>query len=128
MNSTDFFTLENIADIPNNEFFSYESDNNIWGFNILSIYNLFVKSENNVLNPYTREIMNYSILYKLKKLIRFNKLLNKPINIILNNNTEVFSTKKKIEMKCLELFQYMDELGNYTDCKWFTSLNRITIN
>ena len=27
-------------------------------------------------------------------------------------------------MKCLELFQYMDELGNYTDCKWFTSLNR----
>ena len=127
MNSTDFFTLENIADIPYNEFFSYESDNNIWGFNILSIYNLYIKNENNVLNPYTRETMNYSIFINIKNLINLNKILNQPINITLNNNTEAFSIKKKIEMKCLELFQYMDELGNYTDCKWFTSLNRIQL-
>ena len=119
-----FFYIRKYSRYSYNEFFSYESDNNIWGFNILSIYNLYIKSENNVLNPYTREIMNYGIFSNIKKLIKLNKIFNKPINIILNNNTEVFSNKKKIEMKCLELFQYMDELGNYTDCKWFTNLNR----
>ena len=44
----------------------------------------------------------------------------------LNQNDE-HSSRKKIEIKSFELFQYMDELGNYTDSKWFISLNRIQL-
>ena len=127
MNSTDFFSLENLTNIPYNEFFSYKYDNNIWGFNILSIYNLFIKSRTNVLNPYTREILDYSIFLNIKHIIKLSHILKKPVNIVLNNNRETITAKKKIEMKCLDLFQHMDELGNYTDSKWFLNLNKMQL-
>lgn len=124
MNSTDFFTLENISDIPRNAFFSYKYKDNIWGFDIVSIYNLFIKSTNNTVNPYTREKLNSNIFTSIKQLVRLSNVLNNPVNILLNKDETNISTKKKIELKCLELFQHMDELGNYTDSKWFISLNR----
>jgi len=123
MNSTDFFTFENINDIKYNNFFSYkEEDNSIWGFSIISIYNLFIKSDKQTINPYNRNIIDLTYLNDVKHLIKLNKIFNNPINIILNDNVECISEKKKIEFKCLELFQYIDELGNYTDISWFTSL------
>lgn len=124
MNSTDFFTLENIIDIPQNAFYSYECKGNVWGFNLISIYNLFIKSEYEVLNPYTREKINYKLFVNIKRLIRLTNILNAPVNIVLNKDEMIIRPQKKIEIKCLELFQYMDQLGNYTDCKWFMNLNR----
>lgn len=123
-NNTDFFSFNNIHDIPYYDFFSYKAnDNSIWGFNIISIYNLFIKSEKNVLNPYNREKINCKHFQDIKHLINLNKIFNNPINIDLNNNIDSFSIKKQLELKCLELFQYIDELGNYTDISWFTNLN-----
>lgn len=126
MNSTDFLTFENIINISYNEFFSYKSDidNSVWGFNIISFYNLFVKGGNDVFNPFTREKISFQLFDNIKQIVRYNKIFNTPINIVLNNDVQAISSKKRIELKCLELFQYIDELGNYTDIKWFTSLNR----
>ena len=127
-NSTDFFSLEKISTIPYYEFFSYkDKDNLIWGFSMISIYNLFKKSGDSILNPYNRNEIDKSCYYTIKKLTRLNKILKNPINLILNNNEDNLSSKKKIELKCLELFQYIDELGNYTDIKWFTSLNQASL-
>ena len=124
MNSTDFFTLENVVDIPRNAFFSYKYNDNIWGFDIISIYNLFIKSTDTTINPYTREKLDCNIFTNIKQLVRLSYILNNPVNIVLNKDETNISIKKKIELKCLELFQYIDELGNYTDSKWFISLNR----
>ena len=127
MNSTDFFTLENIADIQHTDFFSYRgSDNSIWGFNVISIYNLFTKSGTEILNPYTREKMKANLFNKIKHLVRLSKVLNNPVNVIINNNHTI-SPQKKLELKCLDLFQYIDELGNYTDVRWFTTLTRVQL-
>jgi len=124
-NSTDFFTLENLTDIPHSQFFSFIGpDENIWGFNILSFYNLFTKAQNEFLNPYTREKISRIFFHKVRQIVRLSKILHQSTNIILNNNIENISTKKKIELKCLDLFQHMDELGNYTNVDWFMSLNR----
>ena len=123
INSTDFLTLQNISSIPYNEFFSYMSNNSIWGFNILSIYNLFTKSNKPILNPYTREPICNTIFDDIKVLVRLCDVFKNPVNIVLNNHEE-HSCRKKIEIKSFELFQYMDELGNYTDSRWFSSLNR----
>ena len=124
-NSTDFFTLENIKDIEYNQFFSYKGkDNIIWGFNILSFYQLFLKTKNEVLNPYTREKISMRNFKRVKNIIRLSKMLNVSTNVILNNNVENMSTQKRLELKCLDLFQHMDELGNYTQIQWFTSLKR----
>ena len=129
MNSTDFLTFENISDIPYGEFFSYKSpiDNSIWGFNIISFYNLFVKGGKEVLNPYTRDVINIEQFNTINRIVKYNKMFKKPINIVLNNTVDIISTKKRIEIHSFELFQYIDELGNYTDVRWFTSLNRILL-
>jgi hypothetical protein len=127
MNSSDFFTLENISDIPKHLFFSYKYNKNIWGFNIISIYNLFIRSENDVLNPYTREKISYKIFSQIKQLLKLNKIFNNRVNTIINKDMTHISIKKKIELKCLELFQHIDELGHYTDIQWYLSLNRFQL-
>lgn len=127
-NFTDFLTFEKIEKIRYSNFFSYEGENKkIWGFNIISFYNLFSKSNKDVLNPYTREkidIINYE---KMKKIIKISKILKHSINTKLNNSTQIISGKKKIELKCLEIFQIIENLGNYTDIKWFLSLNKVQL-
>ena len=60
----------------------------------------------------------------IQKLVRLSSILKSPVDIILNKDENIVSLKKKIEFKCIDLFQYMDELGNYTDSKWFLDLNR----
>jgi len=125
-NATDFFSFEKLDSISYNEFFSYKDDNNnIWGFNIISFYNLFIKSENknNILNPYNRHVIMYKYYINVKSLIRYSNILKQPVNINLDNNIDSFDLKKKLQFKSLELFQYIDSLGNYTDVKWFSTLN-----
>ena len=125
MNHNDFFTLDNMIESPYTQFFSYKGENNaIWGFDILSFYNLFIKNISNVLNPYTREKILPKYYEDINLIVKLSKLLHVSVNTTLNENIENMSIKKQIELKCLELFQYMDGLGNYTDIKWFLSLDR----
>ena len=126
-NEVDFFTLEDINKLSYRDFISIEMEDNIWGFNILSLYNLFIKNTDNVLNPYTREKLSYEIFYRLKRIIKLSKMFKNPVNVILNNNTNDISSQKKLELRCLEIFQSIDQLGNYTKCEWFLSLNKFEI-
>ena len=127
-NETDFFTLELLNDITDSQFFSFKEKDNIWGFNIISIYNLFHKNKNKeVYNPYTRDIIDNNIYHNIKKFIRISNILNKEISITLNNDTSSISLKKNNEIKCLELFQIINELGNYSDYQWFLDLSRLSL-
>ena len=127
-NDTDFFTLESLNDIDDSQFFSFKQNNNIWGFNIISIYNLFLKNKNKeVYNPYTRDIINNSIYNSIKQFIRISNILNKQLNIQLNNDDTAITLKKRNEIKCLELFQIINELGNYSDYQWFLNLSRLSL-
>lgn len=127
-NDSDFFTLESLNEIDDSQFFSFKDNNNIWGFNILSIYNLFVKNKTkDVLNPYTREVINNKIFYSIKQFIRISYLFNKNVNILINNDDTSISLKKRNEIKCLELFQTINEMGNYSDYYWFLNLDRLAL-
>ena len=124
MNDTDFFSLESCKKIPYNQFFSFKDDASyIYGFDILSIYNLFIKNANKTQNPYNKELLNSSILDTLRKLIKYSKILKIPIETTLNQD-EDNTNNKNFDMRILSLFQYMDSLGNYTDIDWFKTLNR----
>lgn len=128
INDTDFFTLENINKIRIPYFISYSDINNkIWGFNIKSLYNLFLKSNSNTLNPYTREIINIDVYDNIIKIIKLSKIIYKEIDLKINEDNNI-NLKKKIEFKVLELFQIIDNLGNYTDIKWFLTLNRYNLS
>jgi len=62
-NETDFISLENLKELNIHQFFSYEdSDGFVYGFDLLSIYNLIFKGEkNNTKNPYNRNIFPVSV-------------------------------------------------------------------
>jgi hypothetical protein len=141
-NDIDFCTLDNLNNIPYNQFISFKDDNeHIYGYDILSLYNLFMKvtknnktritseldSANsnllNVQNPFTNIFFSYNVLKQLLEYIRLSNLLK--IHIDLNyDDLAHLSKNKQTEMKILTLFQRIDSLGNYTNIKWFLELDK----
>ena len=141
-NDVDFCTLDNLTNIPYNQFISFKDDNDhVYGFDVLSLYNLFMKvtknnktrtpndltSSNdgllNVQNPFTNICFSYKVLKQLLEYIKLSSLLK--IHIDLNyDDLAHLSINKQAEMKILTLFQRIDSLGNYTNIKWFLELDK----
>ena len=119
-NNDDFVTCQNISDIKYNQFISFvDSDNFIYGFDVSSLYHLYIRSEtNNMKNPYNRNLISNNVIHDLKRMIKISKLLKIPI-ITSINDVEVENIS--IESRCLTLFQ---NIGNYSDSNWFLSLNQ----
>jgi len=141
-NDVDFCTLDNLNNIPYNQFISFKDDNNhIYGFDVLSLYNLLLKATKNnktnpinelnsfnntllnVQNPFTNICFSYNVLKQLLEYIKLSSLLK--IHIDLNyDELAHLSINKQAEMKILTLFQRIDSLGNYTNIKWFLDLDK----
>jgi len=127
-NNTDFITLDNLTDLPINQFFSFkDSDGFIYGFDLTSIYNLIFKSKDEKRNPYNRNIISNSVRISIQTLIRFSKMLKKNIVLEIENCQINMPEDKIIELRALSLFQNIDSLGNYSNAQWFLSLSRNNI-
>jgi hypothetical protein len=125
-NSIDFFTMEDIKSLSYHQMFSYQDiDGFIYGFDILSLYNLVHKSEGKQpSNPYNRMPIPKDVIQNIKGVIKLSKLLGIMCEIEIKNINEDITIEKSLELRVLELFQNMDSLGNYTNPAWFHSLNR----
>ena len=124
-NETDFFTLEDIKDIPNAQFFSYkDKDDFIYGFDICSLYNMIVVEKMEKKNPYNRKDLPKNIIENMKSIHQISKILGYTLNITIDNTIDDLTQEKKIELKCLDLFQKIDELGFITNSQWFLNLSR----
>jgi hypothetical protein len=114
-NVEDFLTTETVQEIDYYFFFSYkDSDGFIYGFNLISIYNLIIKKDTK--NPYTRNSFSIELIETIHKRINYNKILNKTYHE-LTNEPPVNS-----DTKLFALFQKMDLLGNYTQAEWLIDL------
>ena len=138
-NDVDFCTLDDLTSIPYNQFISFKDENNhIYGFDIISLYTLFKnglsamkKNNNNVTNesfvdvenPFTKQKFNVNTLKQLINYINMSKILKIIINLEYDELV-VISDSKQVEMKILTLFQKIDSLGNYTNIKWFSELDK----
>ena len=137
VNDTDFFTMDNLSDISYNQFFSFmDEDKMIYGFDIMSIFNLFGISANavganavganaagaNVTNPYNRKPFPTHVVKNIMQIIRLSKVFKDPINLDVNEG-EVKDLVVNIESRIITLFNDIDHLGNYTNYNWFMSLN-----
>lgn len=125
-NLKDFYTLEEINLLPHYQFFSYkDSDGFIYGFDILSIYNLISKNATNqsVTNPFNRSVIEPNTINDLYKCISLTKLLKFPISINISNDYNRITPKKRAELRIITLFQKINEMGNYADSRWFTDLS-----
>ena len=141
VNDTDFATLEEIKLIPYNQFYSFTCNNNVYGFNLISLYSLISKSNqgiinrnqdntklnmiNNTLNPYTREKIDDKTIKKFFKYLLLATANN--IEYEIEEEVEELDPKKIMELKILDIFQHINELGNYADSKWFTDLSQMRV-
>lgn len=127
-NKTDFFTLEDLKDIDYEQFYSFkDNDGFVYGFNIISLYNLIIKSETEPINPYTRNNLPKNLVTSLRNHIRLSRVLGIKIDIDIKNDGERVSPAKKLELRTLSLFQEIDGLGNYSDPNWFLTLSNNSI-
>ena len=124
-NATDFFTMEELTALPYSQFYSYmDVDGFIYGFDILSLYNLVLKNGKDVKNPYNRNVIPVNVIKNIRDLLRLSKTLKIKIDIEIEDVKQDISLKKNIELRTLDLFQTIDGLGNYSDPAWFLSLTR----
>ncbi len=126
MNDVDFLTMENIRTIEPSYFFSYRDENEkySYGFNVLSFYHLVKNSKKEVFNPYNRKNIDDRILNQMDKMLRLSKILKIDINLSLENEVDV---DKKVDFRSLDLFQSINELGNYSNHLWFNNLQTIQL-
>ena len=131
INDSDFATLEPLNEITYNQFISFRDDeNNIYGCDIMSLYGLLhKKSKYEIrqnrkipLNPYNRNPVSEELINDFTRYIRLAKV-NK-IEHILEDEPEEINPEKQLELKILQLFQYINELGNYANSEWFNNLSR----
>lgn len=128
-NNSDFYSLEPLNEIPLHQFFSFKDDDGfVYGFELSSIYNLF--KQNNyfdVENPYNRKIMNNQVFMKICHIVSLSKLLKIKINMCIEKDISEISIEKALQLRALELFQYINRLGNYSSDEWFLSLSKIKL-
>ena len=125
-NDSDFLTGDAVSGIPVSQFFSYKDvDGFIYGFDIVSLYNLIIKSGKQLKNPYNRNDISKIIVQNMRNLIRISKALKITVDVDIKEDN--ISTEKSLELRILELFQNIDALGNYSDPSWFKALNKVKI-
>ena len=122
-NDMDFFTMDDMIEIPATQFYSYKDDDNfVYGFDIVSLYNLIKKEGVHAKNPYNRNELGNKVKDNVTNMIRISKILKIPVDIDIKN--EVMDPAKRMELKILELFQTMNSYGNYANSEWFSQLPR----
>lgn len=121
VNDTDFYTLDKLINIPTEQFFSFKDEQGfIYGFDIMSIYNLFIINGSKSVNPYNKNILDSNVFTNIKMFLKFSKILKFPTKINIEESDDTLGNN--INMRILSVFQNMDSLGNYTDTRWFSEL------
>ena len=124
-NTFDFLSMEELTNIPNEQFFSFKGEDGfIYGFDLLSLYNLIYKSNGAVKNPFNTKPISPNTIADFRSLIRLSRLFKIQICTEIEDVTKEVSDKKSVELRALSLFQHIDALGNYSNAEWFLSLNR----
>jgi len=126
VNETEFFTMEPLSTISESQFFSFKDiDNMIYGFDIMSLYQLLKTDGIKATNPYNRNPITINIRKELKKLILYSKITGNELNIEIEEPKEkTGNIMQQYIMKIKSLFQEIDRLGNYTNVDWLLNLCR----
>jgi hypothetical protein len=75
VNETDFQTMDSVAEIPRESFFSYEDDGGfVYGFNVFSLMNMF-KRNRKFANPYNREDIPIAVVCRIFSLYKKIEIL-----------------------------------------------------
>jgi hypothetical protein len=124
-NTFDFLSMDELTNIPNQQFFSFKDDDGfIYGFDLLSLYNLIYKSNGAVKNPFNQQPLTLKVIERFRSFLRLSRVIKINICTEISDITKEVSDKKSVELRALTLFQNIDALGNYSNAEWFLTLNR----
>ena len=89
-------TIDDIKDISFSQFISFkDKDNFIYVFDIVSLYNLILKSGKSVKNPYNRSEIPAFVMLNLKHILRIGKMLHIQIDTQIKDIIEDVTPKKQ---------------------------------
>lgn len=127
VNDTDFLTMEPLSSIPLPQLYTYrDASDQIYGFDIMSIYNLLMKGGTNITNPYNRQPFPHNIRNDIIKIIRLSKCFGDNVDVVFEEVDDM-PLSKKLELRTVDLFHVIDCLGNYTNPSWFNCLNHFSL-
>jgi len=117
-NDEDFYTYDELKDVPKHFFYSYVDNSGIrWGFDIRSLDKLLHMGFG---NPYTTEPVPQNIVDDVKNKIQIMKL--DPTYEDLTDSI-VRDRKETIKQKTVDLFSFIEQSGYSCHIEWFTSLS-----
>lgn len=128
VNDTDFYTTQEVSEIPNEQFISYRcSDGFVYGFDIMSLYTWISKGiRGQVQNPYNRSILPQSVydaIAHIRKMAR-----SRGENVVVATVAEEIDPTKQLQLRGLSLFQHIQEVTSYVvDHLWWWELGRISL-
>jgi hypothetical protein len=129
VNDCDFYTSQSMNKISNVQFISYKcNDGKIYGFDIMSIHTLITHTQRGKksLNPYNRSELPDVFIENLRYIQKFAVLYGE--EVVLQQEEDNVDETKKIQLRCLSLFQHIQEVSSYiVDHSWLLELNRTSI-
>ena len=124
-NTFDFLSMDELTSINPYQFFSFKEDDGfIYGFDLLSLYNLIYTSSGPVKNPFNKNQISKETIKNFRSLLRLSHILKIKISLEISDISKEVSDRKAIEFRALTAFQHINSLGNYSNPEWFMSLNR----
>ena len=117
MNKEDPFTYENVADIGKENLFTYyDAKGCLYAFDAIE-FDYFIqncrKEKVEPYNPYTRDILNDKILWKLDMFVTYNGLMRKKDEYRWNTNLQAFT----------DLSMEIEKQGFYNCPDWFMKIS-----
>ena len=127
-NDKDFYSFDEITNIPKHMLFVVCENEHNYGFDLESIYQLILHSKQGepILNPFTRVELTSDVINTVLRVGRLYRMIGMPeFTIEEDENTnglnyEPLSNDAETE----NLFMEIDRLGNYSQSQWLLSLNR----
>ena len=152
VNERDITTMEEISKIPLHQLYiirqqegERERDIKYYGFDMISIFNLFIESAKipdnktyiydkdmcytigrRVDNPYTKTVLPDNEFSKILKVLRYGEILGFRIDTYFDD-LKPHDYVDNINLRVITLFNEINNLGNYANIQWFYSLDSIRL-
>ena len=117
VNKVDFYSMDNLSEIPAPYFACIVENGLKYGFDLRSISNYFDSGSS--LNPFTMVSFSRENIAKLKSWIE--KLNSDKYECCIKEDK--LTSEQEFNAFALDVFQKINLLGNYADEKWLTSLS-----
>ncbi len=118
VNECDFYTCETLEEIDMKYFISYkDNDNFVYWFDVRSIIKLSEFS-NGIINPFSMKPIPDKVILYAKEIVTELKDTNN-----YESNEDVLTDEQIFQNRIVDVFSKIDELDNYTNSKWFSTLS-----